>query len=127
MVEYQLPLGGTISLQGSSELRYPWAHGITWAVFTDAGVLLDSFTELGLDALRYSAGAGVRYETPVGPVRFDVSVRPLFPEDTDPATCRGTEVEPHAYDLFSSFERWKDPDSHPPFALVFFLAIGEAI
>jgi outer membrane translocation and assembly module TamA len=66
------PIGGKSLIEGSAELRFPIAGQFAGAVFVDAGkVFRDSFT-YKLHALRYAVGTGIRYNTPVGPLRLDV-------------------------------------------------------
>lgn len=125
-----LPRGGTAATQVSAEVRFPWAYDITLATFADAGILSETIPEYGLDDLRYSIGFGLRYDTLVGPIRADFSFRPLFPEDAGPERTlnrlAGFGLAPaRSYDLFSGLA--PNSDRHPPFALVFFIAIGEAI
>lgn len=66
------PLGGRSLIEGSFELRQQFWEKIGGALFVDFGqVSLRSF-DLPVDDLRFSAGFGVRYATPVGPLRLDV-------------------------------------------------------
>ena len=66
------PLGGNSLIEGSFELRFPIAGSLWGAVFLDYGnVFRDPFTYRLAD-LRYAAGPGIRYLTPVGPIRFDI-------------------------------------------------------
>jgi outer membrane protein assembly factor BamA len=66
------PIGGNSLLEGSIELRFPIIGDVSGAVFLDFGnVFSDSFT-YRLSDLRYAAGPGVRYNTPIGPIRVDV-------------------------------------------------------
>jgi translocation and assembly module TamA len=67
------PTGGTAVSAGSVEFRQRFLESWGMAVFLDAGQ--DSsdgkpFTE----AWRAGAGAGLRYYTPIGPIRLDVAV-----------------------------------------------------
>lgn len=122
-----LPLGGNLALESSAEVRYPWLYGITWATFVDVGALAETPVDLGLDSVRASAGVGFRYDTVVGPIRLDVSFRPLYPEDRSvqswlPETA--ARPRPRSYDLISGLFPGLE---HPDFAVVVFLAIGEAI
>ncbi len=123
-----LSRGGTVALQTSYEMRYPWISGITLATFTDIGALAETPKELGLDKLRGSVGVGMRYDTLVGPIRFDVSVRKVLPEDSRPQrvlpATAGFPKDSRSYDLISGLFKEK---THPPYAIVLFLAIGEAI
>jgi outer membrane protein insertion porin family len=74
------PLGGKSLLEGSCELRFPFADRWSGVAFLDFGnVWIDSMAQK-LNDLRYAAGAGVRFRTPVGPLRLDVA-RPIFDED----------------------------------------------
>ena len=63
-------VGGKHLLVGSIELE--GAIGQNWgaAVFYDAGNAFDDFDSLNL---AQSAGVGVRYYTPVGPIRLDIA------------------------------------------------------
>jgi len=73
------PLGGTTLLAGSIELRVPVWRSLVAAVFVDGAILgegtLGTITK-GSGAL--TPGFGVRYESPVGPVRVDLGVRPTL-------------------------------------------------
>ena len=122
---YNQSQGGTLAIQPSMELRYPWAYGITWATFVDAGLLSDGLDAIDpVNQLRVSAGAGFRYDTVIGPVRVDVSIRPRYPEDFGPVEDVGGP--PRDYDLFSSLSS-DNTGWRPPFALVYYLAIGDAL
>jgi outer membrane protein assembly complex protein YaeT len=64
------PLGGEAFVEGSLELRFPLVGELGGVLFTDAGNAYESIsTEVG--SLRFTAGAGLRYHTPVGPLRLD--------------------------------------------------------
>jgi outer membrane translocation and assembly module TamA len=66
------PIGGNSLFAFSSELRSNLRGNLGGVLFLDGGnVWTDGWT-VKLDDLRYAVGAGVRYLTPVGPVRFDV-------------------------------------------------------
>ncbi len=79
-----LPAGGTSSLELGGELRVKVTDTIGVVPFVDAGnVYKDSFPDLG-SRLFVGAGLGLRYYTPIGPVRFDVAV-PLDKRRSDRA------------------------------------------
>lgn len=64
------PLGGVAMLEGSVELRFPVWGDLGGVLFLDAGNTWGTL-ELPIPALRYAAGCGIRYDTPVGPLRLD--------------------------------------------------------
>ncbi|MDP6778495.1 MAG: outer membrane protein assembly factor, partial [Candidatus Latescibacteria bacterium] len=71
-----LPVGGRSLLEGSLELRTRLLPFLGMALFLDAGnVGLGRFDAFDPDALRTSAGAGLRYLSPIGPMRLDFSSR----------------------------------------------------
>lgn len=66
------PTGGRGLLEASAELRLRSERGFGAAVFLDAATVSgDQSIDFG--DLRTSAGLGIRYATPVGPIRFDVA------------------------------------------------------
>ena len=65
------PSGGDHMVNGNVEIRVPMKYGIITALFLDAGsVWLEGDSGNRFD-LRESAGIGLRYITPVGPVGID--------------------------------------------------------
>lgn len=66
------PLGGNSLLIGSFEVRYPIYKGLGGVVFFDYGNVYERQWDFKLDKIKYAPGAGLRYDTIVGPVRFDV-------------------------------------------------------
>ncbi|MGM0472271.1 MAG: BamA/OMP85 family outer membrane protein [Bacillota bacterium] len=56
----------------NAEYRIPFADNFTGVVFADAGKTWDQDEDdLNFDNLNKSAGVGVRYQTPIGQLRFD--------------------------------------------------------
>lgn len=72
-------IGGKHLLTGSIEFDQRIAENWSIAAFGDAGNAFDDFNDI--DA-KFSVGAGVRWYSPVGPVRLDVAV-PLADEAPD--------------------------------------------
>ncbi len=67
------PIGGSSLIEGSLEWRFPIVRGWGGVVFIDFGNVFPSALTYSLDDLRYTGGVGVRYFTPVGPLRLDVA------------------------------------------------------
>jgi outer membrane protein insertion porin family/translocation and assembly module TamA len=70
-----LPLGGFTLWESSVELRYPIAGALSGVVFVDGGDVSPRKLNLRWDRPHLSSGIGFRYQTPVGPVRFDLGYR----------------------------------------------------
>jgi outer membrane protein insertion porin family len=68
------PVGGNSGLIGSCEFRVPIIESFGAVVFSDFGNVWATSLTFKPGDLRFSAGAGLRYETPIGPVRFDVAI-----------------------------------------------------
>jgi translocation and assembly module TamA len=74
---------GRFLLEGSAELRARITDTLGAVVFADAGYVdADGIPDFDED-IRVGAGAGLRYITPLGPIRLDVAV-PLDPRPDDP-------------------------------------------
>jgi len=76
--ECLLPIGGFTQWEASAELRFEVSGPLNAAVFCDAGDVSSREFNVRLDHLHMSCGAGIRYDTPVGPIRFDVGYRIPF-------------------------------------------------
>ena len=67
-----LPLGGLSMLELSTELRVATAGKLSLVAFLDAGNSWGRSWQFDLGDLRADVGPGLRYRTPIGPVRADV-------------------------------------------------------
>jgi outer membrane protein assembly complex protein YaeT len=67
-----LPLGGSGLLLFNAEYRFPIFSTVGGAVFVDAGNVYASSRNIRFDDIRYGAGLGIRYLSPVGPLRIDL-------------------------------------------------------
>ena len=59
-------------LEGSSEVRFPMWGKLGAVGFVDYGNVWAQPWHFGVSEIRYAVGPGLRYATPIGPVRFDV-------------------------------------------------------
>jgi len=69
------PRGGNGLLLLNGELRLPVWGDVGAALFMDGGNVFDRVTEMDLGELRGSVGFGLRYKSPIGPIRFDVGFK----------------------------------------------------
>ena len=65
------PSGGTASLIYNGEVQFALTESLKVAGFFDVGFLIDNMNALSVSDIRESAGFGLRYLTPVGPLRLD--------------------------------------------------------
>lgn len=70
-----LPIGGLVSLYTGAELRMYKGDGLGFALFSDAGMAWLDLDSARLSTLQPSVGGGLRYKSPVGPVRLDLAMR----------------------------------------------------
>jgi outer membrane protein insertion porin family len=69
------PRGGNAVLILNSELRIPVWREVGAALFADGGNVFDRVTNFDLGELRGALGFGLRYRSPVGPIRIDVGFK----------------------------------------------------
>jgi outer membrane protein assembly factor BamA len=77
------PLGGSALAEASVELRFPLSTslGLSGALFVDGAIVgTRRFSDLLGATTTVTPGFGVRFETPVGPVRLDLGIRPQVVE-----------------------------------------------
>jgi len=70
------PIGGEFLTVFNVEYTFPLYGELQGAVFFDAGNLLPTSEDPGLDDMRYALGLGLRYKLPIGPVRLDYGFNP---------------------------------------------------
>lgn len=77
-------VGGSSLLEGSVEYRFGigFVEGLSGAIFLDGALVgNDRFTDILGATGAVTPGFGVRFATPVGPVRLDLGVRPVLVEN----------------------------------------------
>lgn len=70
-----VPTGGLSLWEASLELRFPIHGPVSGATFCDAGDVSAQELTLRFGYPHLSCGVGLRYQTPIGPVRLDVGYR----------------------------------------------------
>lgn len=73
------PIGGAAVAEASAEFRFPVWGPLLGAAFVDAAVLTAGNSELfslSDNFMAVTPGIGVRYRSPVGPIRVDIAYRP---------------------------------------------------
>jgi outer membrane protein insertion porin family len=84
------PLGGTALLLNSVELRFPLiGDNVGGVLFHDAGNVYSSLSDISFrvrqrdlndfNYMVHAIGFGIRYRTPIGPIRIDLAVSPNSP------------------------------------------------
>jgi outer membrane translocation and assembly module TamA len=68
-----LPLGGHSFVNFSTELRVPVWGKLGGVLFLDGGNVWSKSWDINVNDLRYDVGPGLRYNTPIGPVRADLA------------------------------------------------------
>jgi outer membrane protein assembly complex protein YaeT len=66
-----LPIGGDSMVGLNAELRAHLRGNLGGVLFVDAGNVWAGPADFDLTDLRYAVGPGLRYQTPIGPIRFD--------------------------------------------------------
>jgi outer membrane protein insertion porin family len=69
------PRGGNALIILNSELRVPVWRDFGSAIFLDVGNVFSRVSEVELSHLRPTAGFGLRYKSPIGPIRVDLGFK----------------------------------------------------
>ncbi|MCB9672820.1 MAG: BamA/TamA family outer membrane protein [Alphaproteobacteria bacterium] len=131
-----VPVGGTLGLVLSEELRYYGGYGVTWAVFGDVATLAnpgrtvdirdDTFWGDLTESARFAVGVGARYQSSIGPLRLDFAMRPYADEDCGPVESPLACYQATPIQRRLDAVRFIDRSSSLPAFMIFF-AFGEAI
>jgi outer membrane protein assembly complex protein YaeT len=73
--ENGFPIGGNAVVIFNGELRVPVFGGFGVVAFMDSGNVFARTGDLDLAELRSTAGFGIRYRSPVGPIRIDMGFK----------------------------------------------------
>ncbi len=66
-----LPIGGRTMAEMSTEARFPLRGRLSGVLFVDGGNVWAEALNINASGLRWAAGSGLRYDTPIGPLRVD--------------------------------------------------------
>ena len=70
------PIGGEFFTVFNVEYTFPIFGELQGALFADAGNLLRTSEDPGINDMRYALGVGLRYQLPIGPIRIDYGFNP---------------------------------------------------
>ncbi len=82
---YGNALGGRRKIVGNAEVFYPILKGdkaVRGSVFLDAGQIWANGQQPQFESFRYSAGVGVAWNSPIGPLKFSYAI-PLNAREGD--------------------------------------------
>jgi len=68
------PAGGKVGLIDNLELEFRLFKGFQLVGFLDTASLTNNLAEISASSFRHSAGGGIRYATPVGPLRLEYGI-----------------------------------------------------
>jgi outer membrane protein insertion porin family/translocation and assembly module TamA len=98
-----VPLGGFTLWEASLEVRYPISGALGGTIFVDTSDVSSRQRSFRWNRPHLSVGTGLRYETPIGPVRFDLGYRvPGLQYPTD-ASGEGQPTEIFGLPIAASF------------------------
>jgi outer membrane protein insertion porin family len=81
------PVGGRSVVEANVEYRFPITGALQGAVFLDGALVADGIGDLLRSGGRaLTPGFGARWQSPVGPIRVDLGIRPLLVEELDVIT-----------------------------------------
>ena len=97
------PTGGTSLVEASIEVRFPLMRHLDGAVFVDGAIVgnsllqgfedLKALTDIAHGTSAITPGAGIRYNSPVGPIRIDLGYNPRLLENLPVITSQKVNGE----------------------------------
>jgi len=75
-VEFTTPVGGSVLLVVNNEVIFPLVKGLglKGVVFVDGGNAYRDIDDITYDNTRFAAGGGVRWLSPLGPLRIELGI-----------------------------------------------------
>jgi outer membrane protein assembly complex protein YaeT len=92
------PIGGDALIIGNAELRAPVWGNLSAVLFADGGNVWNDAWAFDFSDMRYDAGPGLRYMTPIGPIRADLG----YQLNRIPGLLVNGEPEPRRFRLHFS-------------------------
>lgn len=80
-----VPTGGRATVSFNAEFRFQLnqlIRGFGVATFLDGGQVWDNFSDIGTTPILFGLGGGLRYQSPIGPIRVDLAYK-INPTDED--------------------------------------------
>jgi outer membrane protein insertion porin family len=80
-----VPVGGRATINFNAEFRFQLNQlikGFGVATFLDGGQVWRNFSDIATSPLQFGLGGGLRYQSPIGPVRVDIAYK-INPSDQD--------------------------------------------
>ncbi|MFP8490063.1 outer membrane protein assembly factor [Gracilimonas sp. Q87] len=96
-----VPIGGRANFSFNTEFRFrfdSFIKGFGMAAFLDGGQVWRNFGDIASTSILFGTGAGLRYQSPIGPVRVDVAYK-VNPTDKDLQLYQGI-------DYGNAWDRW---------------------
>lgn len=89
------PSGGNAVVEGNAEVRFRIPDS-QWggSLFVDFGQVWARWSEASAGALEFTPGVGIRYDTPIGPVRMDLAYRFADPRPLPVVTSQVRPFDP---------------------------------
>ncbi len=69
------PIGGNAMVIANAELRVPVHGGLGVVGFVDTGNVFANTNDINFDEFRTALGFGLRYKSPIGPIRVDLGFK----------------------------------------------------
>jgi translocation and assembly module TamA len=128
-----LPIGGKGLVEAAFEVRWNLIGDLVLAVFFDAGFVTKDSLPVGNPGqlfanLQYASGLGLRYRTPVGPIRVDFAMR--LPIGPGLSVVQNNPARPVVYPVdgscFGLFDAGPNHGGSPEGRCVIQFSVGEA-